>query len=65
MPQNGNVLELRNNGDFHNNCYFALSSDLNLNYYYLQCNGSSSDTHFSDVIVPIVELNNLLINNDI
>lgn len=37
MEPGGSVLELRKTGDFHNNCYFSLSSALNLNYYYQLC----------------------------
>ena len=60
MPQNGNVIELRNYGDAHNNCYFSLASDLNMNYYYQQCKGTSNDTYISDVTVPLIDFKNIL-----
>jgi capsular polysaccharide biosynthesis protein len=60
MPHNGNVIELRNYGDAHNNCYFSLASDLNMNYYYQQCKGSTNDTHISDVTVPLIDFKYIL-----
>lgn len=35
MEEKTNVLEIRREGDSHNNCYFTLASELNLNYYYI------------------------------
>lgn len=43
MKSGGNVLELRKNGDTHNNCYFALASALHLKYYYQLCNPECRD----------------------
>lgn len=34
MREAGKVLEIRASGDCHNNCYFTLASDLELEYYY-------------------------------
>lgn len=34
MNDEGKVLEIRASGDCHNNCYFTLASDLELDYYY-------------------------------
>jgi capsular polysaccharide biosynthesis protein len=34
MKDRGKVLEIRASGDCHNNCYFTLASDLELDYYY-------------------------------
>lgn len=34
MRDGGKVLEIRASRDCHNNCYFALASDLELDYYY-------------------------------
>ncbi|MGZ3930292.1 MAG: glycosyltransferase family 61 protein [Bacteroidia bacterium] len=50
------LLELRNAGDAHNNCYFSMASDLNIEYYYLLNNGTSADTHTSDIEVDVNEL---------
>ncbi len=41
MPSDGKVLELRNEHDDHNNCYFSLASAMNHDYYY-QLNGGDS-----------------------
>jgi len=56
MPVKSNILELRNKADTHNNCYFSLASDLGMNYYYQQCIGTTSETHFSDLEVCLLEL---------
>jgi capsular polysaccharide biosynthesis protein len=56
MPTNSNILELRIMADSHNNCYFSLASDLGMNYFYQQCEGTNSETHFSDVEVSLEEL---------
>lgn len=34
MKDRGKVLEIRASGDCHNNCYFTLASDLELDYHY-------------------------------
>jgi capsular polysaccharide biosynthesis protein len=56
MPANGQVLELRNENDAHNNCYFSLASDLNQAYYYLINTGDIEDTHRVEVTVDISKL---------
>ena len=43
MKSGSKVLELRKNGDAHNNCYFALASALHLKYYYQLCNPENPD----------------------
>lgn len=58
MPEQGAVLELRNDNDSHNNCYYTLASELNLRYYYQLNKGNSSNTHAVDVLVNIDELKN-------
>jgi len=65
MPENGKVLELRNANDDHNNCFFALASDLGHEYYYLLNKGDAVDTHFVNITVNIDELAMVLhqINN--
>lgn len=60
MPQNGKVLELRNADDNHNNCFFALASDLGHEYYYLLNKGDTQDTHFVNVTVSTEELAKVL-----
>lgn len=56
MREKTNVLELRNEEDNHNNCYFSLASDLNLNYYYQLNKGDRKDTHEVNVHVDITLL---------
>lgn len=51
MPEKTKVLELRNSGDSHNNCYFSMASALDIDYYYLLNKGSHADTHTSDIEV--------------
>lgn len=56
MQGKGQVLELRNNDDAHNNCFFSLASALEHRYYYLTNKGSLADTHHADVWVDIARL---------
>jgi len=56
MKAGGRVLEIRNEADSHNNCYFSLASDLDLQYYYQLSKGNKSDTHTVDVRVDVDEL---------
>jgi capsular polysaccharide biosynthesis protein len=53
MKSDSKVLELRKNGDAHNNCYFALASALNLQYYYQLCRSANpdEDAHTANLIV--------------
>ena len=60
MPENGHVLELRVRNDSTNNCYFALSSELNHNYYY-QLNDSNLDyNNILEVSIDLKELRKIL-----
>jgi len=56
MQAHGQVLELRNENDCHNNCYFSLASDLSIDYYYQLSKGNKNDTHTVDVSVDLNEL---------
>lgn len=58
MPQAGSVLELRHREDRVNNCYFTLSSALNLDYFYQTCPPADDgpDPHTADLIVDSKEL---------
>jgi len=60
MPRKGKILELRNSGDAHNNCYFSLASDLDHDYYYLLCDGDSTDTHDVNVIADLKKLKEII-----
>lgn len=53
MPKGASLLELRHHGDHINNCYFTLSSALNLNYFYQTCQSDSEDQdpHAADLVV--------------
>ncbi|HKZ01138.1 MAG TPA: glycosyltransferase family 61 protein, partial [Pyrinomonadaceae bacterium] len=48
MRGGGSVLELRHKSDSVNNCYFTLSSALELNYFYQTCEADSEDAHTAD-----------------
>jgi len=58
MPEAGSVLELRHREDRINNCYFTLSSALNLNYFYQTCRPANEgpDPHTADLVVDSDEL---------
>ena len=58
MPEGGSVLELRHQTDRINNCYFTLSSALNLNYFYQTCRPAydGPEPHTADLIVDPEEL---------
>lgn len=60
MPQNGNVLELRNRKDVVNNCYFSMASDLGHKYYYLQNESNNTVTQDADITVNPGELDYVL-----
>lgn len=52
MREGGSVLELRHQEDRTNNCYFALCSALNLNYFYQTCQPvNEADPHTADLFV--------------
>ena len=53
MPQGAAVLELRHHTDRINNCYFTLSSALDLNYFYQTCQSGNTDQdpHSADLVV--------------
>ncbi|WP_316816893.1 glycosyltransferase family 61 protein [Pedobacter nyackensis] len=60
MPCNGQVMELRNEGDNHNNCFFSLASDLGHDYFYLLNTGNTENTHLVEVTVNIPRLKEAL-----
>jgi hypothetical protein len=53
MREGGSVLELRHQADCINNCYFTLSSALDLNYFYQTCvpQDPSADPHDAHLLV--------------
>ncbi len=61
MNPNTKVLEIRNKEDNHNNCYFSLASDLDIDYYYLLAKGDSAETHTVNVEVDIDKLEQIIL----
>lgn len=62
MKEGQNVLELREENDDHNNCYFSLASTMHLNYFYLKCKSAAkSNDHVGDLLVDTVSLKWLLL----
>jgi len=60
MKGGGQILELRNEGDSHNNCYFSLSASLNHDYYYLNNRGDTEDTYNVNITVDPDSLKEIL-----
>ncbi len=62
MRPGTNILEFRRNADGQNNCYFSLTSSMQLNYYYLNCEPEATDTgdHIGNLIVNTDKLSELL-----
>jgi len=56
MREMGRVLELRLQGDSHNNCFFSLASDLGHDYYYQLSDSDNADTFSANISVDLVEL---------
>lgn len=57
LPEGAGVLELRHHTDAVNNCYFTLSSALNLNYFYQTCPpADQQDPHTADLVVDLTAL---------
>jgi len=63
MKDGGSVLELRHETDRISNCYFTLSSALNLNYFYQTCAPiNHAHPHTADLFVDPKELETNLVN---
>lgn len=60
MKAGGQILELRNEGDSHNNCYFSLASSLSHDYYYLTNKGDREDTNSVNITVDLDLLKTVL-----
>lgn len=62
MKEGANVLELRHQWDRNRNCFFVMSSALNLNYFYLRCRPQDYDAnpHTADLIVDPEEFDRTL-----
>lgn len=61
MNSGTNVLELREENDTHNNCYFSLAAALNLNYFYQKCRSvDKTEDRIGDIYVDINQLKEIL-----
>lgn len=60
MPKGGKILELRISGDYKNNCYFSMASDLGHQYFYLLNPSKSDNKHLTDITVDPLNLDSLL-----
>ena len=62
MATGQSILELRNDRDAHNNCYFALASAAGLRYFYQLCRPSDpvAPTHSADLVVDVFALERTL-----
>nr|WP_198160764.1 glycosyltransferase family 61 protein [Pedobacter panaciterrae] len=56
MQRGAHVLEFRNENDSQNNCFYALASALDHNYYYLLNKGDKEDTFDVNINVNIEQL---------
>lgn len=58
MKEGGSLLELRHQSDRINNCYFTLSSALDLKYFYQACRPANygEDPHAADLLVDPKEM---------
>lgn len=56
MREGGKLLELRNQHDAQNNCFYSLASELNHSYYYQLNKGNTSDIKTVDITVDLIEL---------
>ncbi len=60
MQAGTSVIELRKEGDTHNNAFFSLASALEIKYYYFKCEADDTDMQKVDFKMPESELNNLI-----
>ena len=60
MQENTSIIEVRREEDSHNNCYFSLASDLNINYFYVNADSNTLDFFNSDCKLDPEKLESLL-----
>ena len=60
MQNGSSVIEVRRDQDKHNNCYFTLASELNIDYHYVNAISESNDYFLSDCQLDPELLLNLL-----
>ena len=51
LNENKDVIEIRGSGDYKNNCFYSLSSALDLNYYYFLAKVENNNFYGSDYFV--------------
>ncbi len=61
MPTGAQLLELRNQGDRSNNCFFSMAADLHHRYYYLTNAGNKADAYDVEIEVDIAALEAMII----
>lgn len=61
MPAGAQLLELRNQGDRSNNCFFSMAANLHHRYYYLTNAGNKADSYDVEIEVDINALEALMI----
>ena len=62
LKEHSKVIELRNENDSQNNCYYTMACALNHDYYYLTCKpvNEGEEPHTADLIVDCNQLDALL-----
>ena len=60
LPENSEVIELRNHGDSKTNCYFNLANALGLKYYYTLNKGNCADSITTDFTIDLKALEILI-----
>ncbi len=60
IPAGGQVLEIRNVGDMHNNCFFSMADALGHSYYYVLAEGTIADTYAADFTVDVEAVRNVV-----
>jgi capsular polysaccharide biosynthesis protein len=53
MKNGTNVMEFKMKEDYINGCYYSLANSLNINYYYLLCEGNNPIAQDADFIIDI------------
>ncbi len=62
VPNITTVLEIRNKCDTHWNMFYAMASDLSLNYFYYLAEPDSNDSHNANLTIDLKEIEILLEN---
>lgn len=67
MPAQSKIIEIRNYGDSHNNCYFTLAAEFGHRYFYIQSQSENKNTQTASVTVHLGALASALrlLTNDL